>query len=114
MGKRRPVPTAAGHQQCHQCLIIQPHENFEPSRDRACGIAARCRPCLAAFREDRAAIRQILEESVAGIDALQYAPTPAPTDRPPLRPIPEAQRKTDGYFLRVDALRRRLRLQRRK
>lgn len=114
MGKRKAVPTPEGHQQCHQCLVVQTCENFEPSRDRACGIAARCRPCLAAFREDRAAIRRIIEESAARIGAFQYAPTPAQADRPPLRPVPEAERKTDDYFLRVDALRRRMRLQRRK
>lgn len=113
MGKRRPVPTPEGHQQCHQCLVVQPCENFEPSRDRACGIAARCRPCLAAFRADRAAFRQVIEESAARMIAREGAPQIVPDYEPP-KLIPESQRKTDDYFRRIDAQRRRMRLQRRK
>lgn len=112
MGKRKPVPTPEGHQQCHQCLVVQPWENFEPSRDRACGIAARCRPCLAAFREDRAAFRQIIEESVARMIAREGAPQIVPDYVPPTEPIPESERKTDDYFRRIDAQRRHMRLQR--
>lgn len=114
MGKRRPVPTPPGHQQCHQCLVIKPFADFEPSRDRPCGIKSRCRPCLHEYREDREGMRRAIEESVARIDARQYAPTIDPDYRPPLSPIPEAKRKTDEHFRRIDAQRRRMRLQRRK
>lgn len=111
---RRPVPTPEGHQQCYQCRAVKPYADFEPSEDRVCGIKSRCRPCLLAYREDREGLRRAIEESVARIDARQYAPTPAPAYRPPLGPIPEAERKTDEFFRRLDFSRRRMRLQRRK
>lgn len=114
MGKRRPVPTLEGHQQCHQCLAIKPYADFDPSRDRACGIKSRCRPCLRAFREEREGVRMIVEESAARIDAFQYAPTIVPDYKPLLSPIPESERKTGEYFRGIDAMRRRKRLQRRK
>lgn len=110
MGKRRPVPTPAGHQQCHGCLVIKPLEDFEPSRDRACGIAARCRPCLKEFREDRVACREIVEQSAARIYELQYRSTPA--IGPPLEPRLPSITKTAEHFRAIDAIRRRQRLQR--
>lgn len=114
MGKRRPVPTPEGHQQCHKCLAIKPHVDFESCDWRPIGIKATCRPCLQEAREDREGVARAIEESVARIDARQYAPTLASEYKPPSRPIPEAERKTAEYFLRLDAARRRLRLQRRK
>ncbi|QCB56314.1 hypothetical protein E5675_19015 [Sphingopyxis sp. PAMC25046] len=51
MGKRRPVPTPEGHQQCHQCLAMKPVSAFEPCDYRPAGIKATCRPCLVADRE---------------------------------------------------------------
>ncbi len=111
MGKRRPVPTPEGHQQCHQCLAIKPHADFEPCRWRVIGIKATCRPCLQEAREDREGVARAIEESVARIDAKQYAPTIDPNYVPPL-PVPEADRKTDEYFRRVDAGRRQHRLRR--
>lgn len=108
MGKRRPVQTPEGHQQCHQCRVIKPHADFEPCNWRPAGIKATCRPCLEADREAAAEARAILE----GLEAIQYAPTPATDYKPRLEPIPEAYRKTDEYFRRVDAVRRQARLRR--
>ena len=110
MGKRRPVPTPAGHQQCHQCLAMKPVGDFEPCRHRPCGIKATCRPCLSALREDREGLRQVIAESVARMETRERAPTIVPDYQPPLSPIPEQDRKTDEYFRQLDAQRRRARL----
>lgn len=61
MGKRRPVPTPDGHQQCHQCLVIKPHAAFEPCDYRPAGIKATCRPCLTADREAAAYVKRMLD-----------------------------------------------------
>lgn len=63
MGKRRPVPTPAGHQQCHQCLVIKPHATFEPCNYRPVGIKATCRPCLMADRRAAALVREMQAEA---------------------------------------------------
>jgi len=62
MGKRKPVPTPEGHQQCHQCLAIKPHADFEPCDWRPVGIKATCRPCLVSDREVAAYLRRIHAE----------------------------------------------------
>lgn len=62
MGKRRPVPTPPGHQQCHQCLVIKPHADFEPCDYRPAGIKATCRPCLTADRLAAAYLKRMLDE----------------------------------------------------
>lgn len=62
MGKRRPVPTPPGHQQCHQCLAMKPHADYEPCDYRAVGIKATCRPCLVADRAAAAEVRRIQAE----------------------------------------------------
>ena len=110
MGKRRAVPTPDGHQQCHRCLAMKPLADFEPSLERAVGVAASCRPCLTSYRAERAEVRQIIAESIARMDAAQSRFNGV--IRPPLERLLPHELETDDYFRRVDAARRRERLQR--
>lgn len=55
----------------------------------------------------------IVEESAARIGARQHASTIVPDYVAPTEPIPEAARKTDEHFRRLDAARRRKRALRR-
>lgn len=110
MGKRRPVPTPAGHQQCHQCLVTKPHADFEPCDYRPAGIKATCRPCLVADREVAAGLRQWHDD----ISERQYAPTVVLDYEAPTKPVPEPERKSEEHFRRIDAHIRRMRLRRRK
>ena len=110
MGKRRPVPTPDGHQQCYRCLAMKSLADFEPSRERAVGVAASCRPCLTRYRAERAEVRQIVAESLARMDAAQYRSNGA--IQPPLKRLLPHEWKTAEYFRGVDAVRRRQRLQR--
>lgn len=110
MGKRRAVPTPHGHQQCHQCLAMKPLADFESSRTRAIGVAASCRPCLTRYRAERAEVRQAIAESIARMDAAQSRSNVS--IQPPLERLLPQELETDDYFRRVDAARRRERLQR--
>lgn len=95
-----------GHQRCRQCGDIAPIEAFEAVNWRACGRAASCRPCLAATRDDRAQIKQIIADFVARMDA----PRPQPEYKPPSGLIPPHERLTVRDFRNIDASRRRKRL----
>lgn len=95
-----------GHQRCRQCGDVAPIEAFEAVNWRACGRAASCRPCMAAARDDREQIKQIIADFVARMDA----PRPLPEYKPPSGPIPPQNRRTAEDFRRVDACRRQMRM----
>lgn len=111
MGKRRAVPTPDGHQQCHRCLAMKPLADFTSSRRRANGIEASCRPCLNGRRRERAEVARIVAESIARMDAAAESRSNGAI-QPPLERLLPHELETDEYFWRVDAARRRERLQR--
>lgn len=105
-GGMSAAPVPPGHQRCRQCGDTPPLEAFEKVYWRACGRAASCRPCMAASRDDRPQIKQIIADFVARMDA----PRPEPKYRPPSGPIPPNKRLTAKDFRNIDACRRRKRL----
>lgn len=110
MGRRKSVPVPAGHQACHRCGDIAPIEAFERVYWRASGRHSSCRPCMAEARDDRAEIKQTIEDMSARL----RAPKPQPPYTPPSGPIPPEQRKTAEDFRKIDNARRRQRLWMRK
>lgn len=103
-----PVPAPDGFRHCPRCQTVKPLADFEPTRHWACGITQSCHLCLVAGREERADVRQIVEEAAARMQEIQFRSTPA-TSTPRRRAEP-SERLTDEYFRSLDAARRRKRL----
>lgn len=110
MGKAKTPMLPDGRQLCRDCKVIKPRADFEPTHKRTVGITAGCRECLAADREVAALVNEMNAEGIRR----QSATTVVPDYAPRSEVIPEAYRKSADEFRRIDAARRRMRLQRRK
>ncbi len=66
------VPAPDGFRHCPRCQTVKPLADFEPSPKRACGISQSCHICLVTGREERADVRQIVEEAAARMLEIQF------------------------------------------
>lgn len=112
MPRYKDIPAPEGMQHCPRCRTDKPLADFEPAPKRACGLSQQCHNCLASEREERAAVRQISEESAARMLEIQYRTIPALDLPEDVHLDPEIG--TDPYYRHLNSTRRRQRLQRRK
>ena len=103
--KHIPVPVPAGHKYCHKCASVHPLSAFYADRRLPDGHKSACRECNATHRRDRRALMAEHEAFFAEADRRRAA---IPYAGPEV--IPEEHRKTAEDFRRIDAARRRQRL----